>query len=192
MQTVANLQVSGLSPVTVGGLGITAKYFPAVPGASINVASTKVGYILLPGSGRLNGVAFRVNVSGTYAPDPLIACPTFQCELVGAANYTAASPTYSSICTPAATQIGGGSDKQLTQQFFLQADLVGDSASGVLTGRFTYVQDGVVVSNNIAVSTIMSGLNFNTEAPLALAVRVTFGTTAANNTASLYRFDTEA
>src|SRR4029077_737040 len=99
-ETIVNLLINGASPVTVGGTGTSAKLFPAVPGASIGVNSTAVGYLNIPGNNAVNGQALTVTVVGSYTLDPTDASsPTVLVELVATKNPTAASPTYTVIAT---------------------------------------------------------------------------------------------
>lgn len=191
-QVISNLAVNGYQGVTVGGLGVTAKYFPAAYGASIGVASTKVGYILMPGGQRLNNQIVHVRVAGNAAPDPTIACPTFKVELVATPNYTNASPTYTTIASIPATAFGVTSgDAPLTQPWSIEADIQLDTTAGVLQGRYTSVFDNAIPAShgNVALDNALIVAAPTAEPPFALAVRVTFGTTAANNTASLFMFD---
>ena len=191
MQTVANLLINGANPVTVGGLGITAKYFPFEPGPSIGVASSKVGYIYAPGGNAANNQLLHVIALGNVAPDPTIACPTFRVEVVATTNPAATTPTYVSIFDSSADALGEVSgDATLTQPWSMDGWLQVDGTGGVMQGRFTYTQGGEVDAVS-ALSNVLINVNMSTFPPFALAVRVTFGTTAAANTASMYQFALE-
>lgn len=201
MQTVANLLLNGNTPVTVGGTGTTAKFFPPAPGPSINVASTAVGYLLCPTNNASNNQRLHVMALGTVTPDPTIACPTFRVELVATKDYTVASPVYVSIADSTAEQPGEISgDATATQPWSIDSWLQVDGTGTVMQG-YSFIQVGgeldVVptvgagLSNAFLVSSgMVSGVKPGS-APFALAVRVTFGTSAANNSASMYQFALE-
>jgi hypothetical protein len=206
MQTVSNLLLNGNTPVTVGGTGTTAKFFPPVPGPSINVASSKVGYIYPQGNNASNNQLLHVIAMGNVTPDPTIACPTFKLELVLSTNYTAASPTYTSICDTTARNLGGGTGEQLaTQPWMLECWLQGDNTSGLVQGKWVYELDNTFEAGTAGDFSILTnavtGVNMSApagttgtsgaNAPFALAVRATFGTTGAGNTASMYQFALE-
>lgn len=191
-QVVANLLVNGLNPVTVGGTGTTAKFFPAAPGASIGVASSKVGYVYLPGNSSLNGQPFTVEAVGNVTVDPTIACPTILVELVATTNPTAASPTYVAIAASTTHAPGQGSgDAFATQPWLIRAQLNGDSASGFLQGTQIVIVDNTVVTS-LAAAVAITGVNFGAPVPVAFAVRFTFGTSGAGNSASMYNFTVQA
>lgn len=196
MQTVDNLLINGATPVTVGGLGVTAKYFPQNPGASIGVASSKVGYLKCPGGNSANNQLLHVIANGNVAPDPTIACPTFRIELVATLNATVASPTYVSIADSGAVAPGAQTgDAVSTQPWGLQAWLQVDDTGGVMQGFFSYQVGGDLASlGDHELSNVFINVDMNPTtglAPFYLAVRATFGTTAANNTASMYQFALE-
>jgi hypothetical protein len=178
--------------VTVGGLGVTAKYFPPVPGPSIGVASTKVGYIYYPGQNRANNQLIHVMALGNVTPDPLIACPTFRVELVATTNPTAAAPTYTTICDSTADALGEFSgDATASQPWMIDAWMQLDGTSGQLQGHFTAMVGNDVDAQNVALSSALINVNESIDPPIALAVRVTFGTTGAGNSASMYQLALE-
>ena len=188
---IANLLVNGSSPVKVGGSGTTAKYFPAVPGASIGVASSAVGYVYVPGSNQVNGQRMSLDITGSYTLDPTDASsPTVLVEVVATTNPTAASPTYTVIATSgsvASSGIGTASDS-----FGFSIQMFGDNVSGLVSGTYNCIMNGAQKNTPPAVLTNnLTGINF---APtgggptFALAVRVTFSVTGAANSASLYQF----
>lgn len=201
MQTVANLLLNGNTPVTVGGTGTTAKFFPPAPGPSINVASTAVGYIFSPTNNGANNQRLHVMASGNVTPDPTIACPTFRVELVATKDYTVASPVYVSIADSTAEQPGEISgDATATQPWSIDSWLQVDGTGTVMQG-YSFIMVGgeldVVptvgpgLSNTFLTSSgMVSGVKQGS-APFALAVRVTFGTSAAGNSASMYQFAME-
>jgi hypothetical protein len=205
MQTVSNLLLNGNTPVTVGGTGTTAKFFPPVPGPSINVASTKVGYIFPQGNNASNNQKLHVIACGNLTVDPTIACPTFRVELVGSTNYTAAAPTYVSLADSTAEQPGEISgDAVATQPWSIDSWLQVDGTGGVMQG-YSFIQVGgeldVVPTVGAGLSNTFTGISMSapinpvgvtgSTAPFALAVRVTFGTSAAGNLASMYQFALE-
>ncbi len=205
MQTVSNLLLNGNTPVTVGGTGTTAKFFPAFPGPSINVASSKVGYIYPQGNNASNNQKLHVIVCGNVTVDPTIACPTFRVELVATKDYLIAAPVYSSIADSTAEAPGEISgDATATQPWTIDSWLQVDGTGTVMQG-YSFIQVGGELD---VVPTVGAGLS-NTflinggagqgmiggpepgSAPFALAVRVTFGTSGAGNSASMYQFALE-
>ena len=187
-ETIVNLLVNGASPVTVGGTGTTAKYFPAVPGASIGVNSTAVGYLKIPGANAVNGQSLTVTAVGSYTLDPTDASsPTVLVELVATKNPTAASPTYTVIATSgsvASSGIGVASDS-----FRIVASIFGDNVSGLVSGNYTCIMNGALKSSPPTVLTNnLTGVVFSGDTPFALALRITFSVTGAANSASLYQF----
>jgi hypothetical protein len=207
MQTVSNLLLNGNTPVTVGGTGTTAKFFPPVPGPSINVNSTKVGYIYPQGNNASNNQRLHVMATGNVTPDPTIACPTFRIELVATKDYLIAAPVYVSIVDSTADALGETTgDATATQPWMIDAWLSVDGTGTVMQGYAFLLIGGDV--DVLPVSGATGGLS-NTflinggvgqgmingpeqgSAPFALAVRATFGTSAAGNTASMYQFALE-
>ena len=189
---IAQLLVGGASPVTVGGTGTSAKYFPAVPGASIGVASANVGYVYIPGNSAVNGQTLYVDVCGSYTLDPTdSSSPTVLIELVGTKNPTAASPTYTVLATTGSVSssgIGVASDN-----FNIGLRMFGDSVSGLVSGVYTAVMNNALKSSPPTIITNpLTGVNFAANEPFALAVRITFSVTGAANSASLYQFDLSA
>jgi hypothetical protein len=201
MQTVSNLLLNGNTPVTVGGTGTTAKFFPPAPGPSIGVNSTKVGYIFPQTNNASNNQKLHVIACGNLTPDPTIACPTFRVELVATKDYLIASPVYSSIADSTAEAPGEISgDATATQPWSIDSWLQVDGTSGVMQG-YSFIQVGgeldVVPASGAGLSNtfLTSGNMLNGpepgSAPFALAVRVTFGSSAAGNSASMYQFALE-
>lgn len=199
MQTSMNLLVNGASPVTVGGTGTSAKYFPNVSKNFTAGAGTGVGVIYPQGGLTHNNQLLHVMAVGNAAPDATIACPTFKIELVATttANPTSAS-SWTAIASPAGITFGQQSGEAgATQPWYLEAWLQADNTSGYLHGRYQLEFDNDVVALH-ALDNVLTGINMNAGAapnpqpPFNLAVRVTFGTSGANNTASMYQFVIES
>lgn len=200
MQTIDNLLLNGNTPVTVGGTGTTAKFFPAVPGPSINVASPNIGYIHCPAANAANNQRLHVIAGGNVTVDPTIACPTFRVELVATKDVTASPVVYVSIADSTAEQPGEISgDAFATQPWSIDTWLQVDGTLGVMQG-YSFIMVGgeldVVPTVGAGLSNTFVGVNMQNgvkpgSAPFALAVRVTFGTSAAGNTASMYQFALE-
>ena len=188
-ETIANLLVNGASPVTVGGTGTTAKYFPNVPGASIGVASTAVGYLKVPGANRCNGQQLTVLATGSYTLDATDASsPTILLELVGTKNPTAASPTYVILATTSATATSGVG--AASESFGMTVTLFGDNASGFVNGNQRIIMNGSLNNSTPKVLTNnMTGVDYSSDVPYALALRITFSVTGAANSSSLYQFE---
>ena len=96
---IANLLINGLSGVTVGGSGSTVKIFPTAPGASIGVASTKNGYVYIPGNGAVNGQRLAVRATGTFSTlgevSPTVTLGLYAYTFVGTVGTLIVTPVYS-------------------------------------------------------------------------------------------------
>ena len=188
-ETIVNLLVNGASPVVVGGTGTTAKFYPNVPGASIGVASTAVGYLKVPGANKVNGQQLTCLATGSYTLDPTDASsPTVPIELVGTKNPTAASPTYVILASTTATATSGVG--AASESFSFQVTLFGDNASGQVNGNQRVILNGSLVNSTPKVLTNnLTGVDYSSDVPYALALRITFSVTGAANSSSLYQFE---
>lgn len=215
MGVIAEYLVNGASPVTVGGTGTTAKYFADLPGRPgwattvtgvnsavdslqqgvVPSATSGLGQLRMPGLNRFNAQKFYVIAAGTFGSDTGDPSGTVKIELV-ANNATEAAPnwiTIASIPALAATFAG-------VENWLLDCTLFGDSASGLLTGYYTGMVGGAFHNNagspattaSAALDSNVTGVNFGASLPFGMAVRVTFGTSDASNTASLYQFQIAA
>jgi len=197
---IANLLINGAGGITVGGTGITTKYFPAVPGASIGVASVNNGYLLVPANNAVNGQRLAIRATGNFAVGDITgACPTVTIGLYpvtftgGLSTASINSTAILSAVVTAQTNINA------LYPWALTADLAGDSGSGlvqVLSGAV--VADGVNTSATAGLVTGLTKINFapgaslpssGQVAPFGLVVGVTFSISEAGNTATMYQFD---
>lgn len=194
---------SGYTNSTVGGFGTVIKYFPQQAGTTgPGSVSTTTYQLPVPGSNRLNGQKWSVDLTGACSTDPLIACPTINVTLsaitipgTGSTSGMAANPIV--LGTLGATAAGNtdGDVFQLTFTFY------GDNFSGICGGTYTGQLNGVQVRSSTA-TTVLTGIDWNgylsAATPLVgstpgspafyLVAGVTFGTTGANNKAYLYQF----
>lgn len=201
-QPIANWQITGINPSSVGGTGTTAKYFPA-PSGQINVTGTApsstsaAGQLAVPGGNRLNGQTFKIKAAGNFEVGSGGACPNVLIEVV-ANTGTITSPTYTVIMTS-----GQITAQNLTGTFYdwyFDADVSGSNGSGLLQGRYSCVADATVLRNNVTLTNTLSGLVFgptnNQNAPNALGTdpvfglltRVTFSVSEPGNNANMYEF----
>lgn len=184
---VANGLLTGVSGVTVGGTGTTAKTFPTVPGPSIGVASTNPMLLAVPGGSSMNGQRLNIFASGTFAVGPGGACPTVTIALLPVTYNgtvgTIGSTAIISASTTAQTNLNQG------YPWSLSVDLVGDTLSGVVqqTGG-TLALDGTVTAVTGRLVTGFSNINYNNPAPFGVAVQVTFSVSEPLNTATMYQF----
>jgi len=213
MQTIAQLNVNGANPSTVGGTGTSQKIFPYVPGPSIGVAATAsspfygVGAIPLPGSGRLNGQQFTISASGNFEVGSGGTCPQVTIALLAAtslANLKAG--TYTTLGSS-----GTVTAQNLTGTFYpwaLNLDLAGDTGSGILQGTGAFLVDGTALPNGGSAATAtygvlgqtvnsvswnqLSSVSFTNENTVFFAVGVTFSVSESGNSANLYEFKLEA
>jgi hypothetical protein len=188
-----NYSVNGAFQSTVGGSGTSRQFFPSLPGPSIGVAnlvpsSTNAkGQLPVPGSNKLNGQPFIVNVAGWISSDPSIACPSVTIDLV-ANTGTIASPTYTTIASTGAV-VAGNFDQD---QFWIRCDFLGDTLSGLLTGRYFATFNGTAQNSTPKATTNLTGINMGSEPPFGLLVGVTFSVSGAKNLASLSNFSLES
>lgn len=189
--------VSGLIPSAVGGLGTTAKIFPALgkqqPAGTVSFPLT----LLIPNNGQFEMEAFEVQASGNVTFGST-ANPTINFVLQNGSSLTVGSNT--TICTLTAALAGTVSS---TFPFEVRVRLQGDSKSGI-------VQVGTVEAymNNATMdattNTKLTGISFlanastgqnpalNGNSPAAYALSLvfglTFGVSDANNAANLAQF----
>lgn len=202
-QLFNNWQVNGTFPVTVGGTGITAKYFPA-PSGLINTigtapsATNAAGQLDVPGRNILNGIPFGIVAAGNFEVGAGGACPSVTIEIV-ANTGTVTSPVYTVIMTS-----GAITAQNLTGTFydwFFDAEVQGSTGSGTLQGRYSAVVDGTVVRNNVTLTNTISGLAFGptaaqaqssnqttTDPVFGLLTRVTFSVSEPGNSANMFQF----
>lgn len=207
MSNVLDFGVNGLNPSKVGGTGTAVKYFPRpLPGfgnqgqggpgnafPSTPSSTSAVGSLWLPAQNVYNGQQFSVIAGGSFGSDTGDPSGTVTIQLY-AVTGTLTSPTYTSIATTGAMTPTFAA----AQPWGLQAELIGDSDSGQLTGAYQAYKGASVTAPTI-ISTVLTGLNFNTGnsglqqgAVLGFVVGVTFGTSDATNTAKLYEFAIES
>lgn len=198
-----NWPISGTYPVTVGGTGTTAKYFP-VPSGQIGITGTApsstnaFGQLAVPGGNRLNGQQFEIRATGNFEVGSGGACPNVKIDLV-ANTGTITSPTYTVIANS-----GQITAQNLTGTWYdwaLTAVVNGSTQSGTLQGRYTFAADGAVQKSNTALDNTLTGLVFGPTAAIAqsanqattdpvfgLLVRVTFSVSEPGNSANMFEF----
>ncbi len=211
MGVIAQYQVSASNPSIVGGTGTTIKYFSSNPpqslwnsgvtGVNAPVGSSQLG--ATPSSTnangqlsfdtvayKLNGGRFRMYASGTVLS--VTGTPTFT-PTVQINTGTIASPSY-------ATFLGGVASAALTATkpvgWSIAGDLFFDPSSGTISGFFKYTYaaaaSGTPLQTAVAEATItnptgiVAGGAYPTQT--GFVVGMTFGTSVADNTASLYEF----
>lgn len=201
MSVIADFQVNGLNPSTVGGLGTTAKYFPRIlgtagPGGGFSAApsaTSAAGQLMVPAFGEVQGQAFSVRAAGDVLP--FTGGGTVTIDLV-ANTGTVASPSYAAIASTGAVTLASATPVN----WFLHADLIGTNNSGatpgLLSGNFYGSVNNTLVDLT-AITNPPTGLDFVKGQPVGsggqggvfgLVVRVTFNTSLAQNFARLYQF----
>ena len=203
-QAFNNWQISGTYPVTVGGTGVTAKYFPNVSGL-INTtgtapsATSAAGQLDVPGRNILNGQQFEIRASGNFEVGSGGACPNVLIELV-ANTGTVSSPTYTVIANS-----GEITAQNLTGTYydwFVRATVQGSTQSGTLQGSYLFMADGVIENSTPkTLDHTLTGLVFGptaaqaqssnqsqTDPVFGLLVRVTFSISEAGNSANMFEF----
>lgn len=200
MSVFANLQINGSNPVTVGGTGITAKYFPGpsgnfTAGVSTTPSSTNAtGQLAIKGDNQLNGQQFYITASGDFQVGPFGACPSVTID-IQANTGTLVSPTYTTIATTGA--ITTQTNLNTAYPWFLQVVVSGTTASGILTGVQYGSVDNTAVAQ-VALSNTLSGLDFSgttSKIPgtvFGIVARVTFSVSETGNIARLYQLTASA
>lgn len=201
---IANLLINGLSGVTVGGSGSTVKIFPTAPGASIGVASTKNGYVYIPGNGAVNGQRLGVRATGTFSTlgevSPTITLGLYAYTFVGTVGTLVVTPVYSQALT-------GSGDAGNVAPWALTADIEGDgllanpnlpfnAVSNTITGSglvqllsASSVMDGVSATGSAGLVSGLTNIGFNAPIPFGLAIGFTFSGTGSSQTATMLQFD---
>jgi len=200
-QPIVNWQVSGPFPVTVGGTGTTAKYFPA-PSGLINTtgtapsSSSAAGQLPVPGGNRLNSQQFTIKATGNFEVGSGGACPNVLLEVV-ANTGTVSSPTYTVLANS-----GEITAQNLTGTFYdwaFELNCNGSNGSGTLQGSYRCIVDGTVVNSTPkALDHTLTGLVFGpttstpnqtgTDPVFGVLVRVTFSVSETGNSANMYEF----
>ena len=190
--------VNGLNPVKVGGSGATVKYFPRLLGSSIGAvpvtpsSTSAVGSLFVPAGGVYNSQQLEVLATGTFGNDTGDPSGTVNIKLYVVTGTTAA-PIYTAVAsTGALTPSAIG----LVNSWALDVKLFGADAGGILGGGYSAYQNGALANSTPkSTDTTVSGISFNAGnsglgqgAAFGLVVGVTFGTTDASNTASMFQF----
>lgn len=191
MSVFNDFQVNGLFPSTVGGTGTAAKYFPRVLGTNgpnggqsvAPSATSAAGQLGVPGNSELNGQWFDVLVGASFGSDSGDPSGTVKLELVA---------NVGSITTPSYTVLASTTafvPSAQPGQIALKVSLFGDSKSGIVSGSYLAIVNGVINNSTPkAIDNLLSSINMGAVLPFGLAVRATFGTSDATNTAALYQF----
>lgn len=205
MSNVLDFGVNGAFPSKVGGTGTTIKRFPRPLGPSIGVApstpsaTSAVGALFLPAQNVFNAQQFNILASGTVGSDTGDPSGTVNIQLQ-AVTGSLSAPVYTTIASTSALAPTFPS----AEPWLIDAILVGDDASGLLVGNYTAMLANVVHTTSgttgaVAIDAAIPGLKFNAGNPalqqgavLGFVVGVTFGTSDATNTASLFEFTIES
>ncbi len=190
--------VNGLNPTKVGGTGTSVKYFPRLLGSSIGAvpvtpsSTSAVGALLVPAGGVYNSQQLEVLATGTFGNDTGDPSGTVNIKLYVVTGSTTV-PVYTAVAsTGALTPSAIG----IVNSWALDVKLYGSDAGGILGGSYQALQNGALVNSTPKSSdTTVSGISFNAGnanlgqgAAFGLVVGVTFGTSDASNTASMFQF----
>ncbi|MDA4129271.1 MAG: hypothetical protein OK457_00730, partial [Thaumarchaeota archaeon] len=195
-QPFGNLLINGANGVTVGGLGTTVKFFPAVPGASINAVSPNIGLLPVPGVNRLNGQSLEVRASGNFltpgsdAVSPAVTIGLYFVKgpvlISNAMNLPTGTVSPVALAT---LQEPAGTPGIVSVPWSIKAQLNADNASGLLQGLYTIqIDNGAPNGSNstpLLAIAAQSGVNMALDIPYALCVGVTFSQTGTGNTATM-------
>jgi len=205
-QPITNLLINGANPVSVGGTGTAIKYFPAVPGASIGVASPKNGILFIPGNGEANSQRMSVRSAGNFTigtPGVGVASPavtialypvTFPNQSAAVANSNPSSGLTSTAVIGSTAIISqtfaAASDIAGYYPWTFSVELQGDTLSGLVQGVTGNISiDGIAGTYTPALVTGLTLINFSNPAPFGLVVGVTFSVSDPQALANMYQFD---
>ena len=206
MSVVANWQINGANPSTVGGTGIAAKYwtYPSgnfTSGVSVSPsASSAVGQLPVRGDNQFNGQRFTIAAAGDFEVGNGGACPSVTID-IQANTGTTIAPIYTTIATSGA--ITAQTNTNLLYPWFVGITLVGTTGAGTLSGTQTWSVDNTVSVNNGPLTNVLAGLNFNPTQQVpavngqpyspvfGLVARITFSVSEPGNKANLYMFQVE-
>jgi hypothetical protein len=216
---VNQLQCNGNNPIQlIGPLigsdinGNTYRYFPQAPGISINpssvlqgiysAASSKIGYLTVPGNGQMNGKRMTVTAGGDFTlgnggtTSPVVNVSLFPVTY-GAPGFNASVPKIvtTSIVT---ASLSATSDLQGYYSWFFTVDVACTTGHGLptlLSGNV--VADGAVFGGTGTTVTpgFISGLtniNMSNPTPFAFVVGVQATIQDFSFAANLYQFDLSA
>jgi hypothetical protein len=175
-----------------------------VPGSSINVASTRNGYLFIPGNGMANAQRMSVRAGGTFAigNDAPTASPAVTIAAYPV-TWPAGNPSASNPSSSLADNAVIGTTAIVSQQlatsniklatglpWALLFDLEGDSSSGLvqlLSGNI--IMDGTAGTVTAGLVSGLSAINFSLPVPFGIVFGVTFSVSDPLATASLYQAD---
>lgn len=197
MSVIADYQVNGLFPSSVGGVGTAAKYFPRILGSngpgSVSVtpsATSAVGQLSVPAFGELQGQKFKVVLAGDVLP--FTGGTTFTIDLV-ANTGTVTTPSYAVLATTGAITLASAT----AVNWFLEAHVSGTNNAGATPGQlngFYWGNQNVTPIAQTTITSVPTGLDFvKGQASVqgnvvGLVARATFATSLAQNFARLYQF----
>jgi hypothetical protein len=190
MSVFAHWSINGANPSTVGGTGITAKYFTApssnfTSGVSTTPSSTNAtGQLNIDGDNQLNGQPFLITAAGNFEIGPGGACPSVTIQMV-ANTGTLATPTYTILASTGA--ITAQANLNTFYPWFLEAYVVGDTKSGTLSGMQYSVVDNTLTAP-AALTNVLSSLDFTAFPVFGVVVRITFSVSESGNAANMYQF----
>lgn len=206
MSNVLDFQVNGQAPSTVGGTGTSIKYFQRIlgttgPGASVgaspntNISATNAaGALFVPAFNVYNGQLMEVLAAGSFGSDTGDPSGTVNFQ-IQAVTGTAAAPVYTTIASSGAVAPTFAS----AEPWCIVLNLQGDGNSGILQGAYEVYIGGALTKGRTVVDNVITGLNYASGnaalqrgAVFGLVVGVTFGTSNATNTASLFEFAVES
>jgi hypothetical protein len=202
MAVVNQWNINGSNPVTVGGTGITAKYFTQpsgnfTQGSSTTPSSTNAtGQLAIRGDNEFNGQQFSVQASGNFEVGAGGACPAVTIEMVGNTG-TLLSPTYTVLATTGPITVQNNVGLFYPWQIEIVAN--GDTQSGILSGYQTSVVDNTLKAP-VALSNTLSGLNFSGNAVtnfpggpvFGIVMRITFSVSEPGNAANMFMFNVQS
>ena len=178
----------------VSGSAVAAPLFgnaPATPSAT-----SAIGALYLPAQNTNNAQQLNILATGTFGNDTGDPSGNVTVKLYGVTGKLGA-PTYTALAsTGALTPSALG----IVNSWALSVEVYGDSGSGILGGSYSAYQNGALVNSTPkSTDTTISGLDFlngnanlQQGAVLGFVIGVTFGTSDASNTASLFQFGIES
>lgn len=201
-QLVRRINIDGLHPLVVGGIGTSIKWFGAVDGAvppSVSATSGVLAFICIPGSNEMNGKRMLVRAAGDFQ------CPSSDATspAVTVGLYAVLRPSIgfltNPLVTPAIVTLASYQESAtglgvLPVPWSMLVNLQATTNSGILQGDYTIQIDNGEINGTGSPAAInsQSAITMASVIPFALAVGITWSQSGSGNTASMYQFDLQA
>lgn len=180
--------LQAIPPGAIASLGASSTAiltFGLVPPPGSALTPTQAAVLNIQGSSRMEGKRFTVRASGRVTFGTT-STPTINFGMYSGTSLTSTNNTLLGALGSAASQT-----VSTTVPFSYQADLQGDSTSGIVQGKFGMIINNIVTADAQITSNSnagLTGVNFASEPALQFVFAVTFGVSDVKNLAVLDEF----